>query len=87
MLTNCFSMGNADPINIKHTCAPVNVAMSRIVVAFRSFFAYATPSANTKRPSASVLLISTVRPEYNSWISSGLLFVTYLYLVNRRDGR
>lgn len=54
------------------TCAPVNVAISKIIVALRSFCAYATPSASTKRPSASVLLISTVRPEYSLWISSGL---------------
>lgn len=55
------------------TCAPVSVAISRITVAFSIFCEYATPSANTKRPSASVLLISTVRPEYSLWISSGLL--------------
>lgn len=54
------------------TCAPVSVAISSMMLAFRSLWAYETPSDNTRRPSASVLLISTVRPEYNVWISSGL---------------
>lgn len=42
------------------TCAPVSVAMSRIISADRSLLAYTTPSARTSLPSASVLLISTV---------------------------
>lgn len=42
------------------TCAPVSVAMSRIISADRSLLAYTTPSASTSLPSASVLLISTV---------------------------
>lgn len=59
-----FKFEHLGPAAVKiHTCAPVKVAISKICVALRSFFAYATPSANTKRPSASVLLISTVRPE------------------------
>jgi hypothetical protein len=37
----------------------------------RFLAAYASPSLNTNRPSASVLLISTVFPEYKVWISSG----------------
>lgn len=44
----------------KYTCAPVNVAMSNITLALRSRDAYTTPSDKTRRPSASVLLISTV---------------------------
>jgi len=43
-----------------YTCAPVSVAMSNITLALRSLDAYTTPSDKTKRPSASVLLISTV---------------------------
>ena len=42
------------------TCAPVSVAISRIMSADRSLQAYTTPSASTSLPSASVLLISTV---------------------------
>ena len=53
------------------TCAPVSVAMSTTQSAFRSFLAYATPSPSTSLPSASVLLISTVFPEYSVWMSSG----------------
>jgi len=44
----------------KHTCAPVSVAISNITLALRSRDAYTTPSDKTRRPSASVLLISTV---------------------------
>lgn len=47
-------------IIFKYTCAPVSVAMSNITLALRSLDAYTTPSDKTRRPSASVLLISTV---------------------------
>lgn len=47
-------------ILFKYTCAPVSVAMSNITLAFKSRDAYTTPSDKTRRPSASVLLISTV---------------------------
>lgn len=43
-----------------HTCAPVRVAISRMMSAERSLLAYTTPSDSTSLPSASVLLISTV---------------------------
>lgn len=46
--------------SLSPTCAPVRVAMSRIISADRSLLAYTTPSASTSLPSASVLLISTV---------------------------
>ena len=43
-----------------NTCAPVNVAISKTMFAFKFNWAYATPSARTNLPSASVLFISTV---------------------------
>ena len=52
-------------------CAPVSVATSMTSSHPNVPDAYATPSASTKRPSASVLLISTVRPERGVTTSSG----------------
>ena len=63
--------GGGGDLYLLFTCAPVSVAMSTTQSAFRSFLAYATPSPSTSLPSASVLLISTVFPEYNVWMSSG----------------
>ena len=52
-------------------CAPVSVAMSMIWEGWRLRAAHATPSDSTSRPSASVLLTSTERPEYMLRMSSG----------------
>ena len=48
------------------SAAPVSVAASMIRSAFRLRAAYETPSARTRRPSASVLFSSTVLPEWAS---------------------
>lgn len=70
-----------------HTCAPVRVAISRMMSAERSLLAYTTPSESTSLPSASVLLISTVLCEKVSKTREGKKCISGHKFLNQKGSK